>query len=307
MVSGPPSSPLLGGHQQQWAGIPCQRYGHTREYKILRNQRRRHNRQWYWVASTSFGIGTVISGGSANKLLCADSSGKVAEIGSINGSVAGQVTFTDGTRAAQFADGSECALFYDGSYTVNVCVTGSYAFEATDGTRSVVLANGSEGANVQDGTYTMLVCSAYGAVYANDGNNTARLTDGYNAGAFFGGDANEAYLCDGNNHCAGYFLNPNNNMTVQIASNSEAGYFTDGTTSLIFCNGTYAIQSSGPNSFAGTTYICSAIDQLSFFGVTPAAQQIGGAASAGATYTATEQAIRPTLFYAALQAYGLLS
>ena len=45
---------------------------------------------------------------------------------------------------------------------------------------------------------------------------------------------------------------------------------------------------------------------VSFFGVTPAMQQIGGAAVAGAVYTATEQAMLNAV-YDALQAYGLLT
>lgn len=56
----------------------------------------------------------------------------------------------------------------------------------------------------------------------------------------------------------------------------------------------------------GTKIGTAANQKVGFFGATPAVQQTGGAATAGATYTATEQAMIQKM-YNAMRAFGLIS
>jgi hypothetical protein len=60
------------------------------------------------------------------------------------------------------------------------------------------------------------------------------------------------------------------------------------------------------SSTNGTKLGIASTDKIGFLGATPVAQQTGGAATAGSTYTTTEQTMLQTV-YDALRTFGLLS
>jgi hypothetical protein len=85
-----------------------------------------------------------------------------------------------------------------------------------------------------------------------------------------------------------------------------AGGFLTGTASGD--SGIRATTSGKSVHLGGTTKVVTVTqdNKLGFFAVTPVAQQTGGAATAGATYSTTEQTMLQAA-YAALRAYGLLT
>ncbi len=105
---------------------------------------------------------------------------------------------------------------------------------------------------------------------------------------------------DNNNN--GLRLKANAGGNVQIANSTDTMVEVTDAGNVILTDGVDFVLASGVGTQVGT----AASQKLAFYGAAPVVQQTGGAATAGAIYTAAEQAMIQTM-YDALRAYGLLS